>query len=150
MPAMTDRFDRRQFLLCIAAATGALALGGCAVVPRSGAGDARQLYDHIFQAMLRDSPELATGLGLDTGANADLRSKLSPSGPAGKMGSYKPMVEQLPALRRLEGGEAASGRLGRTLLLRSARALAEQLIAENNAGAAEHSWADDRASEVVR
>jgi hypothetical protein len=55
-----------------------------------------------------------------------------------------------PALRRLEAGEAASGRLGRTLLLRSARALAEQLIAENNAGAAEHSWADDRASEVVR
>jgi uncharacterized protein (DUF885 family) len=104
MPAMTDRFDRRQFLLCSAAATGALALGGCAVVPRSGAGDARQLYDHIFQAMLRDSPELATGLGLDTGANADLRSKLSPSGPAGKMGAYKPMVEQLPALRRLEAG----------------------------------------------
>ena len=100
---MTDRFDRRQFLLCSAAATGALALGGCAVVPRSEGGGARQLYDRIFQAMLRDSPELATGLGLDTGANADLRSKLSPSGPAGKMGAYKAMVEQLPALRRLEG-----------------------------------------------
>jgi uncharacterized protein (DUF885 family) len=106
MLAMTDRFDRRQFLLCSAAATGALALGGCAVLPRSGAGDARQLYDRIFQAMLRESPELATGLGLDTGAYADLRSKLSPSGPGGKMGAYKPMVEQLPALRRLEGGGA--------------------------------------------
>ena len=99
---MTD-FDRRQFLLCGAAATGALALAGCAVVPRSGSGGARQLYDRIFQAMLRESPELATGLGLDTGANADLRSRLSPSGPAGKMGAYKPMVEQLPALRRLAG-----------------------------------------------
>lgn len=48
-----------------------------------------------------------------------------------------------PALRRLEAGEAASGRLGRTLLLRSARALAEQLIAENDAGPAEHSGAKE-------
>jgi uncharacterized protein (DUF885 family) len=103
------RFDRRQFLLGSAAATGVLALGGCAVVPRSGAGDARQLYDRIFQAMLRESPELATGLGLDTGANADLRGKLSTSGPAGKLGNYRPMVEQLPALRRL----AARGVQGR-------------------------------------
>lgn len=96
------RFDRRQFLLYGAAATGALALGGCATIPPSEAGDARQLYDRIFRAMLRGSPEMATGLGLDTGANADLRAKLSPSGAANKMGSYKPIVEQLPALRRLE------------------------------------------------
>ena len=54
--------------------------------------------------MLRDSPELATGLGLDTGANADLRGQLSTSGPAGKMGAYRPLVEQLPALRRMDGG----------------------------------------------
>jgi uncharacterized protein (DUF885 family) len=101
------RFNRRQFLLGSAAATGALAFGGCAVVPRSGAGDARQLYDRIFQAMLRESPELATGLGLDTGANADLRGKLSSSGPAGKMGAYRPLVAQLPALRRLAGGGLA-------------------------------------------
>ncbi|HTU09842.1 MAG TPA: DUF885 family protein [Allosphingosinicella sp.] len=98
------RFDRRQFLLGSAAATGALALSGCAAVPRSGAGDARLLYDRIFQAMLRGSPEMATGLGLDTGANADLRGKLSPSGPAGKTGSYGPLVAQLPALRRLAAG----------------------------------------------
>ncbi len=101
---MTYRFDRRQFLLGSAAATGVLALGGCAVVPRSGAGDARQLYDRIFQTMLRQSPEMATGLGLDTGANADLRGQLAPSGPAGKMGNYRPMVEQLPALRRMAAG----------------------------------------------
>lgn len=100
---MTFALDRRQFLLG-SVATGALALGGCAMVPRSGAGDARQLYDRIFQTMLRQSPELATGLGLDTGANAGLRAQLSPSGPAGKMGGYRPMVEQLPALRRLAGG----------------------------------------------
>src|SRR5205085_4069163 len=104
MPAMTYRFDRRQVLLGGAAATGALALGGCAVVPRSDAGNARTLYDRISQAMLRGSPEMATGLGLDTGANADLRARLGPSGPEGKMGAYKPLVEQLPALRRMDGG----------------------------------------------
>ena len=101
------RFDRRQFLLGSAAATGALALGGCAVMPRSGAGNARQLYDSIFQTLLRESPEMATGLGLDTGANADLRARLSPSGPAGKRGSYGPLVDQLPALRRMAGGGLA-------------------------------------------
>ena len=101
------RFNRRQFLLGSAAATGALALGGCAVVPRAGAGNARQLYDRIFQTMLRESPEMATGLGLDTGANADLRARLSPSGPAGKRGSYGPLVDELPALRQLAGGHLA-------------------------------------------
>jgi uncharacterized protein (DUF885 family) len=106
---MTYRLDRRQFLLSGAAVTGALALGGCAVVPHSGADDARQLYDRIFQAMLRGSPEMATGLGLDTGANADLRGRLSASGPEGKMGSYGPLVAQLPALRRMGSG-GSSGR----------------------------------------
>src|SRR5690349_272742 len=101
---MMMRFNRRQFLLSSVAATGVLALGGCAVVPRSGSGDARQLYDRIFQAMLVESPELATGLGLDTGDKAALRGRLSMSGPTGKTGAYKPLVEQLPALRRFAGG----------------------------------------------
>jgi uncharacterized protein (DUF885 family) len=103
------RFDRRQFLLGSAAATGALALGGCAMVPRSDAGGARALYDRIFEAMLRESPELATGLGLDTGDKAALRGQLSMSGPAGRMGAYKPLVEQLPALGRL-GQSGLQGR----------------------------------------
>src|SRR5688572_23676850 len=100
MLAMNIRFDRRQFLLSSAAATGVLALGGCAVVPRSGAGDTPQLYPRIFQAMVNGRPEMATGLGLDTGDKAALRGQVSRSGPGGKMGSYKPLVEQLPALRR--------------------------------------------------
>ena len=102
---MTYRFDRRQFLLCGAAATGALALGGCAVVPRSDAGDARALYDRIFQAMLRGSPELATGLGLDTGANADLRGRLGLSGPAGKRAPTGPWSSNC---RRCAGWTAAA------------------------------------------
>ncbi len=99
---MNMRFDRRQFLLATAAATGALALGGCAsVVPRSRAGGARALYDQIFEEMLEVSPELATSLGLDVGEKAHLRGRLGESGAAGKMGGYRPLVAHLPELRRI-------------------------------------------------
>ncbi len=96
-------FDRRQFLLS-SAATGALALGGCAgLVPRSDSGSARALYDSIFEGMLRAAPENATGLGLDTGERAFLRSRLGDASPAGKMGPYQPVIDHLPRLRRIDG-----------------------------------------------
>ena len=41
------------------------------------------LFDTLVQEQLRRSPEGATSLGLDTGANADLRGKLSDQSPAG-------------------------------------------------------------------
>ncbi|MEA3042244.1 MAG: hypothetical protein QOH47_82 [Sphingomonadales bacterium] len=101
---MTMSFDRRQFLLGSAAATGALALGGCAglAVPRSDETAARTLYDSIFEGMLRASPELATGLGLDTGERFYLKSRLGDSSPAGRMSSYQPLLDHMPRLRRLD------------------------------------------------
>ena len=83
------RLDRRQFLLS-SAATGAFALAGCAgMESRSPTARARAAYDRIFEAMLRISPETATGLGLDTGARAALKSQLSMSGPRGKAGERR-------------------------------------------------------------
>jgi uncharacterized protein (DUF885 family) len=100
---MTMNFDRRQFLLGTAAATGALALGGCAGMGRGSAPvGARALYDSIFEGMLRASPEMATGLGLDTGARAFLRSRLGDASPAGRMGAYQPLLDHMPQLRRLD------------------------------------------------
>jgi len=95
--------DRRQFLLS-SAATGALALAGCSTAgaPRTPSARARALYDEIFEAMLETAPEMATGLGLDTGARAHLKHRLSDESRAGKMGSYRPMIEALPRLRRLD------------------------------------------------
>jgi uncharacterized protein (DUF885 family) len=105
---MQMTFDRRQFLLSSAAATGALALSGCAgVVPQSPTSHARALYDSIFEGMLRISPETATSLGLDTGERAYLKSRLSDSGPAGRSGAYKAIVDQMPALRALDRGSLA-------------------------------------------
>jgi len=100
---MSFQIDRRRFLLG-SAATGAFALAGCttAGTARTPSARARALYDEIFNAMLEASPEMATGLGLDTGARAHLKRRLSDESRAGKMGSYRPMIEALPRLRQIE------------------------------------------------
>ena len=80
--------DRRSFL----ATSATLALlpltetGALGAVAKSSGGDARlnETFDRIFNDMVRHSPRLATSLGLDKGANADLKSKLDtrPQGAA--------------------------------------------------------------------
>ena len=71
---MTMRFDRRQFLLASAAATGALALGGCAAWRRARAPPARaRSTTASSRACCAPRPRLATGLGLDTGERAYLQ-----------------------------------------------------------------------------
>jgi uncharacterized protein (DUF885 family) len=78
--------DRRSFL-----ATGAtVALlpftEASSFAAASASGEARlnETFDRIFKDMVRHSPRLATSLGLDKGANADLKSKLDtrPQGAA--------------------------------------------------------------------
>ena len=70
--------DRRTFL-----ATGATAAllplnQAPALAASAGSNDARlnALFEEIFQERVRTSPELATSLGLDKGANAGLKAKL--------------------------------------------------------------------------
>jgi uncharacterized protein (DUF885 family) len=72
--------DRRSFLATSATVallplTEARAL---AAVTKPGSGDAKlnALFEEIFQERVRNSPELASSLGLDKGPNADLKSKL--------------------------------------------------------------------------
>jgi uncharacterized protein (DUF885 family) len=73
--------DRRAFL----ATSGATALllpltdaPAVAAVTKPGSGDAalNALFEDIFQERVRNSPELASSLGLDKGPNAALKSKL--------------------------------------------------------------------------
>ena len=75
--------NRRQFL----ATSGATALTAAAApaLAQSGAQDARlrTMLDGFFYDRLADSPEGATRLGLDTGARAALRGKLSDTSAAG-------------------------------------------------------------------
>ena len=72
--------DRRSFLATTGAATAAMLAGGAMPAFAAATGeDARlaTLLDEIFYAMMDASPEYATMLGIDTGARAGLRSKLS-------------------------------------------------------------------------
>ena len=55
--------------------------------------------------MLRAAPEMATGLGLDTGERAFLKSRLGDASPAGKMGPYQPLLDHLPQLRQIDRGQ---------------------------------------------
>ena len=69
--------DRRSFLAT--SATVALlpfAEAPALAVARSGDARLNGLFEAIFQERLRNSPELATSLGLDKGPNAALKSKL--------------------------------------------------------------------------
>ena len=71
---MTIGLSRRE-------AVGALAV--CVTLPvaamaqsRDASAQARALYDRLFEERLRQVPEMATSLGLDTGARAGLRARL--------------------------------------------------------------------------
>jgi uncharacterized protein (DUF885 family) len=73
--------DRRSFLatsatLALLPLTEAPAVA--AVAPNAGSSDAKlnTLFEDIFKERVRNSPGLASSLGLDKGPNADLKSKL--------------------------------------------------------------------------
>jgi uncharacterized protein (DUF885 family) len=75
--------DRRLFLMSGVAAAGLTLTGERAALAHAAKaapspGDARltAAFDQVLAQDVRSAPELATSLGLDTGANADLRSML--------------------------------------------------------------------------
>ncbi|KQW82403.1 DUF885 domain-containing protein [Brevundimonas sp. Root1279] len=73
--------DRRRFLLSSAAGVGALAASPVlAGAPQAAASEGGRrvtaLLDRMMQEYLSQSPEFMTALGLDTGANAAVRSRL--------------------------------------------------------------------------
>ena len=69
--------DRRCFLTT-GATVALLPLVEAPLFAAPASGDARlnRLFEEIFQEQVSDSPELATSLGLDKGANAKLKSLL--------------------------------------------------------------------------
>ena len=71
--------DRRTFLAAGAASGALIAFPDFAfAAPAPGRSpQLAALLDALFQEQLRQRPELATQLGLDKGANSDLRGKLT-------------------------------------------------------------------------
>src|ERR1700676_547775 len=92
--------SRRELALC-----GAAAIAVAPLVARAQAShDARlaALLDAFFQENLRASPESATQIGLDTGANADLKSRLRDESPAGIAAARALNADQLRRLTALD------------------------------------------------
>jgi uncharacterized protein (DUF885 family) len=103
--------DRRSFLSASAtvallplAETPAIA----AIAEKPGSGDAKlnALFEDIFQERVRNSPELASSLGLDKGPNAALKSKLD-TDPV-PVARQKNLARNRRAIARLNAVSAAT------------------------------------------
>jgi uncharacterized protein (DUF885 family) len=88
--------DRRQLMLA-AASTGLAA--AAPKRPATGGAQLKTTLDDFFEEDLLETPELATQLGLDKGAHADLKSKLSHAGIADLARHKRQTAEQLARLR---------------------------------------------------
>ena len=118
--------DRRAFL-----ATGATvallplteAPGIAAVSAGAGSGDSRlnALFEDIFQERVRNSPELASSLGLDKGPNAALKSKLDTrTGPAARAQDLARDRRSIARLRAIGAGSLSEpAKLNREVVLYS-------------------------------
>jgi len=107
--------DRRQFLASSGAAAAlAFALRPDFALAQAGSGDAAlsALLEQEFQALIRRQPELATGLGLDKGANVALKSQLGDNSKAGQHADLAASKRALAAFRRTDKSAlSATGKL---------------------------------------
>jgi uncharacterized protein (DUF885 family) len=100
--------DRRSFIASAGAATLGASLTSCVSTPAgrtaSGGEDARlrALLDRFFYDRLEDNPEQATGLGLDVGERAHLRSRLDDYSARGRARDLARSRAELAALRKID------------------------------------------------
>jgi uncharacterized protein (DUF885 family) len=101
----------RRHLLAASAGAASLGLASRAAAQGSAADQARALYDQIFEARLVADPLAASGLGLDTGPRAALKSRVGDYSDAGRLRSFQPMIDARPKLQAID----RSGLSGRDL-----------------------------------
>jgi uncharacterized protein (DUF885 family) len=92
--------DRRVFLQGSAAA--ALAVGLPAEAQASEDAKLRALLDRFWDEQIADNPEGATSLGLDIGANAGLKARLSDYTPAGRDAMFARSKARLARLKAID------------------------------------------------
>jgi uncharacterized protein (DUF885 family) len=99
--------DRRSFLTA-SATVALLPLTEAPAFAAAARGDAKlnQLFEDIFQERVRNSPELASSLGLDKGANAGLKSKLDTRPNA--VARHENLVRDRRAIAQLQAISPAS------------------------------------------
>jgi uncharacterized protein (DUF885 family) len=107
---MSDLVTRRQ-LLAGTAASVALA-GPAAALTAANRADAAllALFDAMLAEGIADAPERATALGLDSGANAGLKSRLSDYSRAGRERALARAASQLERLRAIDAAALSPSR----------------------------------------
>ncbi len=102
---MTKAFNRRTFLGATALTGVVATLPGCVTAgSRIAAGTetspaSNVLMDAVAEALLREYPEAATSLGLDNGARADLKHRLTDRSLAGVAARAQGARDRLKAVR---------------------------------------------------
>lgn len=101
---MMDSLNRRDLLTGAALVGATVGSGWPAVAAGVQTADQRllQLFDAMFAEDIAEAPERATALGLDTGANAGLKSRLSDYSRAGREARLARAADQLARLRRID------------------------------------------------
>jgi len=96
--------SRRHLLSTASAfvAFAALSVPRVSVAATGEAGKLNALMDAFMQENLRQNPESATVLGLDTGANADLKGKLRDESTAGVVAGRALVKDQLARLKTVD------------------------------------------------
>jgi uncharacterized protein (DUF885 family) len=96
-------FDRRTVLAALGA-TGALAASSVRALARDGDVNAaaEATLMRVADNLLADSPEGATSLGIDTGARAALKSRLSDVSPAGRARTAAMVARDLHTLQAID------------------------------------------------
>ena len=94
--------DRRTLLTITAAAGAAAVAPGLARAAPGTHGELNRLFDELFHEDLRERPEQATQLGLDHGADADLKAKLSDLSRAARDRARAKARDQLARLQAFD------------------------------------------------
>lgn len=117
--------DRRSFLASAGAASAVAlipeALRAQAAAPANPS-DAKlnAIFDKVFTQTLQRSPELATSLGMDKGANARLKHQLSDSSAAAKARSHAELKQAIATIRAVDPAPlSAASKLDREVILYS-------------------------------
>ncbi len=94
--------DRRAFMVSAGAAALASSLPAVAFAAEGEDAKLRALFDKIFEARVDDSPEMASGLGLDTGKRAALKSQLDDYSAKGKADDLARAKRELAELATID------------------------------------------------
>ena len=94
--------NRRQMLATTTAAVGAAAVSRSASAALAPAAQANALYETYINEILEMAPEFATSLGLDTGAKAASRAKLSDHSLVGRARSQALNTSMLQRLKAID------------------------------------------------